>query len=44
MDIIFSTRRHYQQVTIDNVWSDFIAVTSGVPQGTVLGPVNYLYE
>ena len=32
----------YQRVTIDSVSSDFVAVTSGVPQGTVLSPILFI--
>jgi len=35
-------RDRYQRVTIDNVSSDLVAVTSGVPQGTVLGPILFI--
>ena len=32
-------------MTIDNVSSDLVVETSGVPQGTVLGPIlYYLHE
>ena len=37
----FLTMRH-QRVAIDNTFSSLIAVTSGVPQGTVLGPTLFL--
>ena len=36
-------RNRYQRVTIDNVLSDLVAVTSGVPQGTVLGLILIIY-
>jgi len=32
-------KKLFQQVTIDNVLSDLVAVTCGVSQGTVLGPI-----
>ena len=32
----------YQRVTIDNVLSDLVAVTSGVPQRTILGPILFI--
>jgi len=33
---------HYQMVVIDNISSDLSVVTSGVPQGMVLGPTLFL--
>ena len=35
-------KHHYQQVIIDNVSSDLVALISGVPQGTVLGPILFI--
>ena len=37
----FLTNR-YQRVVIDNAFSEYTAVTSGVTQGTVLGPTLFL--
>ena len=37
----FLTMRH-QRVIIDNTFSSLISVTSGIPQGTVLGPTLFL--
>ena len=37
----FLAMRH-QRVAIDNTFSNLAAVTSGVPQGTVLGPTLFL--
>ena len=31
-----------QQVVVTGVFSDYVAVVSGVPQGTVLGPLIFL--
>ena len=33
---------HYQRVVIDNISSDLSVLTSGVQQGTVLGPILFL--
>ena len=33
---------HQQRVIIDNTFSSLTAVTSGVPQGTLLGPTLFL--
>ena len=38
----FLSDRH-QKVVIDNVSSDSVSVVSGVPQGTVLGPILLIY-
>ena len=39
----FLTMRHQRErVIIDNTFSSLIAVTSGIPQGTVLGPTLFL--
>ena len=32
----------HQRVVIDNTFSSLTAITSGVPQGTVLGPTLFL--
>ena len=33
---------HHQRVVIDNTFSSLTAVTSGIPQGMVLGPTLFL--
>ena len=38
---LFVSDRH-QKVVIDNVSSDSVSVVSGVPQGTVLGPILFI--
>ena len=37
----FLTTRH-QRVVIDNTFSSLTAVTSGIPQGTILGYTHFL--
>ena len=41
MDLCLLTNR-YQRVVIENASSNYTALTSGVPQGTVLGPTLFL--
>ena len=40
--IVGNTYQWHQRVIIDNVSSDHVAVASGIPQGTVLGPILFI--
>ena len=42
IDKCLTTRVRKQRVLLDGESSDYVPVTSGVPQGTVLGPLMFL--
>ena len=44
MDLSFSLKNRKQSVVVDGKQSILIDVVSGVPQGTVLGPLLFLFH